>query len=79
MCNCIEQANNLLRQDNTELNYTLNLFDPNEPSRLCIETIRLDPFKKTKPKRFVATFCPICGERYVPEPVEILDTTQVSK
>lgn len=79
MCNCIEQANNLLREHNMELNCTLNLFDPSEPSRVCIETIRLDPLKKTRPKRFVATFCPICGERYVPEPVEALDTSERSR
>lgn len=67
MCDCIDVADRSLASEGQALNATLF-----EPRRALVSLIRTDKWtietRRRKPTYMVATFCPICGTRYTPEP-----------
>lgn len=66
MCNCINTTNALLKEHNGQLVCTLF----GEPSRVVIETIKLDPKKRGKSPAMLASYCPFCGEEYSTQQVQ---------
>jgi len=64
MCDCIKQACKLLASRHTEVVITIPLVR-GAVSRMLIATQKThDAPRRTKPVSLVATFCPVCGEKY---------------
>ena len=65
MCNCIELLDaELLKERNTALDVALVGFPAMQP-RLKIATYKRHSGSRVQPKSIVASYCPVCGEKYV--------------
>lgn len=66
MCDCISTVNAMLAEHNTAL--TVPIQFGGGPARLVVDTHQIESGRgKKKAAIMCATFCPFCGERYVPE------------
>ncbi|MGE4529573.1 MAG: hypothetical protein AB7D00_14510 [Rhodospirillaceae bacterium] len=59
MCNCIDESNKLLSEQNATLSHTFI-----GPRRVIIATLKKDDKKRGRPPVLAANFCPFCGEKY---------------
>lgn len=64
MCDCIDKLNEQLEERNLVVNSSFNLFNPDAPSRIALDTLFLKPHGKAASAKVYATYCPICGEKY---------------
>lgn len=62
MCGCIEKINERLKEFNTEIN--VPFWSSSGFLAPFIETRKLDDKKRGKPRAVVASYCPLCGEKY---------------
>ena len=64
MCNCIETVNkDIAEKFNSALRSTIPL-TATGVARIILATEKADPRKHGKAVTLVASFCPICGEKY---------------
>ena len=72
-CDCWERTNEALLEHNTRIVRPMHLKEViTEQGRrfdlamtgVELATAKVDPKKRGKPVTFVATYCPMCGERY---------------
>jgi len=73
MCDCAAKVNERLAESNTALSETslINMKTGAIRQSLIVKTERLSRDKpRSKVKTVLPSFCPFCGERYKPEPVE---------
>jgi hypothetical protein len=73
MCDCITLVNQRLAENNTVLSETsmINMKTGSIRQSLIIRTERLSRDKpRTRVKMVIPSFCPFCGERVKPEPVD---------
>ncbi|SOR29810.1 conserved protein of unknown function [Methylorubrum extorquens] len=71
-CNCIEGANKLLADHNTKMVQHLVIERQDGGisglrSTIALGVEKIEPRGK-RPTMMIATYCPLCGVRYVPEP-----------
>ena len=67
MCDCIKKMNEALKRDFEGAALGLIIFWDGTPARIAIETVAGDKQPgKRKPKapNLLASFCPLCGEKY---------------
>lgn len=67
MCNCIEMLDKQLDDParNTLLDTALNISNPlMPPVMMKIAVVKRDTRRRTKPVNLLATYCPVCGEKY---------------
>lgn len=66
MCNCVAEIDAKLKEGGHCLN-TAMYFD-GRPSKPLISLVRLDRYtletRMQKPRTFLPSFCPFCGEKY---------------
>ena len=69
MCNCIELTNKALVEHNTELglNFQINRETGSISTTIALSTVLVEQKRGARPVSILATFCPFCAERYVPE------------
>ena len=68
-CNCIDEMNAKLAEQNTKLGLTFGWTrDGMTFTRPHIETEKIEKRVRKGPVIAVATFCPFCGEPYQPQP-----------
>lgn len=63
MCDCISLVNEQLKKHNTLLNVTFP-FSMTGDMRVVLSTVKYDDKKRGRPKTMIASYCPICGEKY---------------
>lgn len=68
-CNCIDLTNKALAKHNTELglNFQWNRAAGAHTTTVAIETEVIEKKRGARPRRLLATHCPFCGTRYLPE------------
>lgn len=69
MCNCIQELDKQLDdpERNTALDTALNFSNPLMPAVMMkIAVVKRDTRRRTKPVNLLATYCPVCGEKYGP-------------
>lgn len=66
MCSCFTKANKLLSEHNTAIDMadTISMKTGNFERRMMVPTTRIDTRKRKGPMKVVATYCPMCGEKY---------------
>lgn len=63
MCDCMDKANDALREHNTRIEMVFTLGSSSLSSRWPISTVQIERGRgKAKAMRLVASFCPLCGE-----------------
>jgi len=63
MCECLDQVNEKLSEQNTILDYSFLADNP----RAIIATCKIESRKKLGPIKLFAAFCPFCGVKYEEE------------
>ena len=70
MCNCIEQANELLKESNAKIAQSI-IWDSKENTlRISGARVELEKINTNKRKSLpplMASFCPFCGQKYEEE------------
>lgn len=66
-CDCFTKVNKLLQEHNTAVALcdTINMKTGNFERRMVVPTARIDTKKRKGPMRVFATYCPMCGEKYL--------------
>ena len=79
-CECIERVNTAMRNQgqNQEVTASIRLRPEGVFAFAVIETEKVDPRRRTKDPRLIATFCPFCGVKYA-QPSEPSSTGEESK
>jgi len=65
MCSCIATANKFLRDHNGRVKEHMGFTGKMKlTSMLAVQTEKIDPKKRKGPPLLVASFCPMCGEKF---------------
>lgn len=68
MCDCIRQLEALFKDTNTEFGISINFGNPDLPAvMLEVATFKKNSSLREKPKKLIATYCPMCGLKYESE------------
>lgn len=62
MCRCIEQLDKKLEEYNTQVNVSISLNGGS--AQIYLDTFKRDKTKRGNAMKLLATYCPICGEKY---------------
>lgn len=62
-CDCMEKANEALREHNTRIEMTFTIGGNKLSTRWPISTVQIEKGRgKAKAMGLIASFCPLCGE-----------------
>lgn len=65
MCDCMKLINDELAQYNTRIIPVMVLREGQfQTVGVRVETEKVNPKQRGRPKRLVASYCPFCGEKY---------------
>lgn len=71
MCTCVKQVNELLGDQNSMVVTAIYLFNPERSGQVYVETRKINPQKRGKAARLLASYCPFCGEKYPAAKTEV--------
>jgi hypothetical protein len=67
-CNCLEQVQEYLKPDNTQLRqdlmFSMKSMSAARSTRVFVETRKIDTKIKKAKKEVFAAYCPFCGKKY---------------